>query len=93
MASTMQAVVEKLDSLTLKRKEADRLLNTLRYYAWLEEVGLSWSEIRGVASTFKGPAWKMKRLVSYKLSSGKVVEKDWPPFDDAVIYNRSYIEE
>ena len=75
--------------LDLKRKEQQRLIQTLGYYEWLSARGIDWSEVRGV----KAEKYAIAGKTSYNLllvdGSEKIIHD--PPYDEAVIFNRSYL--
>ena len=87
---------EILDSIQQKQSEACRLVATLRYYQWLESVGLSWDRVKGVKKVVKGyRTWGCisKTYIDFLLVDGTRSLHPWPPFHDDVIYNcRRYVE-
>jgi hypothetical protein len=64
-----------------KLNELNRLAQTLSYYHWLKERGISWSEIVGIREEPSGG-------IGFKLKDGHEVKFDHIPFSDEVIFNR-----
>lgn len=64
-----------------KLAELNRLAQTLTYYHWLKERGLSWSEIVGIKREPGGS-------INLKLKDGRTDKFSHVPFSDEVIFNR-----
>lgn len=69
------------EMLKPKLDELNRLAQTLSYYHWLHEHGLSWSEIVGIKREPRGS-------INFKLKDGRTAKFDHIPFSDEVIFNR-----
>lgn len=77
--------------LSAKAQEACRLLDTLKYYDWLDSHGASWDTVKGLAFVWVNkPGSRPTKGLSVKLKSGKVLTLPLPPFSDAVIWNRRH---
>lgn len=69
------------------------MLDTIQYYKWLESQGVDYSSVRGLAKlpTHHPSRPGFGKLLSVKLEDGSVTRlKEWPPFSDAVIFNRRH---
>lgn len=84
-----------LDKIESKQKEAFRLIQTLRYYQWLEINGIHYGDIKGVAAlpVNRAADWYKKTITrhSFLLTDGRKVELTNIPFAHEVIFNKSFV--
>jgi hypothetical protein len=66
-----------------KLDELNRLAQTLTYYHWLKEHGISWSEIVGIRREPSGG-------IGFKLKDGRTAKFNHIPFGEEVIFNRPF---
>ena len=104
----MSNMKRELERIATLQRESQRLRETLQYYAWLEEHGVStpWETVKGIArlpSTYlrwnqiPKPYRPEKRdrsadVMGIAMRDGSHRILPWPPFSDAVIYNRSVLQ-
>ena len=84
-----QQISDAVASIELKRKEQQRLLQTLAYYEWLSARGIDWSEVRGMRRENYAIAGEYSYNLLLVDGSEKIIHD--PPYDEAVIFNRSYL--
>ena len=68
----MSNITELLDSMELKQKESKRLLDTLKYYNWLEEHGTSWDQIKGHRNLKRYDAFGHPQMSEYMRMSPEI---------------------
>ena len=84
---------DQIDDIKLKQAEQQRLMDTLLYYKWMEQFGFTWADVKGVAIVPENPRSVKRTLnLSFKLKDGTIVQTPMPPYDNNVIFNRSYLK-
>ena len=94
----MLPFADRIEALAAKHAETGKLLEKLRYYVWLEQNGMAWDTIKGIADMTErekryGKAGYHTRMdyrnaYSFLLTDGSTKLIHNVPFSADIIFNR-----